>query len=160
MACWCSVISPSIRKSLAIEQWELKNACSLHSSKIMLSDVRNTATWGVPVNSTLLIYNKLNSYSWTKDFPFNRQTHLRDRASKHLKMGELGQTGKEGSQTSRDGCHKHSLELTEDPGREENLGFRRTLWGPEHYRLSDQHIIWLNPMIRAETEYRSVAAVF
>lgn len=79
------------------------------------------------MNSTLLIYNKLNSYSSTKDSLFNRQTHLRDRASKHLKMGELGQTRKEGSETSRDGRHKHSVELTEDPGREEDLGFRCTL---------------------------------
>lgn len=79
------------------------------------------------MNSTLLIYNKLNSYNSTKDFLFNRQTHLRDRASKHLKMGKLGQTGKEGSETNRNGCHKHSLELTKDPGREEDLDFRCTL---------------------------------
>lgn len=50
--------------------------------------------------------------------------------------------------------------LLQDLRKGEESGCGCTLCNHKDSRLSDQHILWQNPVIMAETEYRSETAVF
>lgn len=56
-----------------------------------------------------------------------------------------------GKEKSRVRCCRPSPELIAGPRRGEELGRRYTLCCPEHSCQNDLHIIWLNPVILAET---------
>lgn len=65
-------------------------------------------------------------------------------------MGESGQREEEGKEKCRDGGPGYSPEFSLLLGKGK-IQTASALCDPEHFYLSDQHIIQLNPGIRAET---------
>lgn len=69
---------------------------------------------------------------------------------KYLKVGESGKTVKVGKEKSRDRFCRHSPEFTVVLG-EGKIGTAGALLWPRTILPDDQHIIWLKPVIGAET---------